>query len=243
MVAGNQTSLEEPFPPIVIMIGHKSNRMTSLGIDNTGKLVLTYGKEDTDYYVDGDSSSSYIYRAAESRFFCRLRDLFKSEMQAMFVDRENANAWSSSGLIKQWDDAQSQFPEEIWRLDIERKYLRTYLGKSIDNSKAGEANPRFLTEMMNGRKKYQRRMFERNQELYMATKYFGKVATQDQIMMRFNNPVGSTIKPDFTLYLTPYSDMYIGVSFGNVTPVNFRAKAGVEYTIPCSIESGTADIT
>ena len=216
---------------------------TSLGIDNTGKLVITYGKEDIDYYVDGDGESSYIYRAAKSNFFCRVRDLFKSEMQAMFVDRENVNAWSASGLIKQWDDAQSQFPEEIWRLDIERKYFRTYLGKSIDNSKAGEANPRFLTEMMNGRKKYQRRMFERNQELYMATKYFGKVATQDQIMMRFNNPVGASISPDFTLYITPYSDMYIGTSFGNVTPTNFRAKAGVEYTIPCSVESGTADIT
>ena len=216
---------------------------TSLGIDNTGKLVLTYGKEDVDYYVDGDSSSSYIYRAAESKFFTRVRDLFKSEMQAMFIDRENANAGSSDGLIKQWDDAQSQFPEEVWRLDIERKYLRTYLGISVDNSKPGAANPRFLTEMMNGRKKYQRRMFERNQELYMATKYFGKVATQDQIMMRFNNPVGAVIKPDFTLYITPYSDMYIGTSFGNVTPTNFRAKAGIEYTIPCSIESGTADIT
>ena len=216
---------------------------TSLGIDNTGKLVLTYGKEDVDYYVDGDSESGYIYRAAESTFFSRLRDLFKSEMQAMFIDRENVNAWSSSGLIKQWDDAQSQFPEEIWRLDIERKYLRTYLGKSIDNSIAGEANPRFLTTMLNGRKKYQRRMFERNQELYMATKYFGKVATQDQIMMRFNNPVGASITPDFTLYITPYSDMYIGTSFGNVTPTNFRAKAGIEYSVPCSIESGTADIT
>lgn len=216
---------------------------TSLGIDNTGKLVLTYGKEDTDYYVDGDSTSGYIYRAAESNFFCRLRDLFSSELQAMFVDRENENAWSASGLIKQWDDAQNQFPEEIWRLNIQREYLRTYLGISVDNSIAGEANPRFLTEMMNGRKKYQRRMFERNQELYMATKYFGKVATQDQIMMRFNNPVGAVIAPDFTLYLTPYSDMYIGVKFGNVTPVNFRAKAGVEYTIPYSIAADTADIT
>ena len=216
---------------------------TSLGIDNTGKLVLTYGKEDADYYVDGDPSSSYIYRAAESNFFCRIRDLFASELQAMFVDRENVNAWSASGLVKQWDDAQSQFPEEVWRLDIQRKYFRTYQGISIDNSKPGEANPRFLVEMMNGRKKYQRRMFERNQELYMATKYFGKVATQDQIMMRFNNPVGAVIKPDFTLYLTPYSDMYIGVKFGNVSPVNFRAKAGVKYTIPYSIAADTADIT
>ena len=216
---------------------------TSLGIDNTGKLVLTYGKEDSDYYVDGDPSSAYIYRAAESTFFCRLRDLFKSEMQGMFVNREDANAWSATGLINQWDKAQSEFPEELWRLDIQRKYLRTYKGVSIDNSVAGEANPRFLTEMMNGRKKYQRRMFERNQELYMATKYFGKAATQDQIMMRFNNPESYVVKPDFTLYITPYSDMYIGVKFGNVDPVNFRAKAGVEYSVPYSIAADTADIT
>lgn len=217
--------------------------MTCLGIDNTGKLVLTYGKEDTDYYIDGNPSSSYIYRAAESTFFCRVRDLFSSELQAMFVDRESANAWSSDSLINQWDAAQSQFPEEIWRLDIQRKYLRTYQGISIDNSIAGTANPRFLTEMLNGRKKYQRRMFERNQELYFATKYFGNTATQDQIMMRFNNPVGATVKQDFTLYLTPYSDMYIGVKFGNITPTNFRAKAGVEYTIPYGIAADTADIT
>ena len=216
---------------------------TALGIGNTGKLEITYGKEDTDYYVDGDPSSSYIYRAAESTFFCRLRDLFKSELQVMFVDRENTNAWSADSLINQWDNAQSQFPEEIWRLDIQRKYLRTYQGISIDNSIAGTANPRFLVEMLNGRKKYQRRMFERNQELYMATKYFGNKATQDQIMMRFNNPIGATVAQDYTLYLTPYSDMYIGVKFGNVTPTNFRAKAGVEYTIPYSIDADTADIT
>ena len=216
---------------------------TSFGIDNTGKLVLTYGKEDTDYYVDDDPSSAYIYRAAKSTFFCRLRDLFASEMQAMFVDRENANAWSSSSVINQWDNAQNQFPEELWRLNIQRLYVRTYRGVSIDNSIAVSANPRFLTEMMNGRKKYQRRMFERNQELYMATKYFGKTATQDQIMMRFNNPESYVLKPDFTLYLTPYSNMYIGVKFGNVEPINFRAKAGVEYAIPYSIAADTADIT
>ena len=214
---------------------------TSLGIDNVGKLVLTYGKEDTDYYVDGDPTSSYIYRAAESTFFCRIRDLFKDELQAMFVNRESANAWSATSLIEQFDKAQSEFPEEIWRLDIQRKYLRTYLGTSIDNSIEGAKTPRFLEEMLNGRKKYQRRMFERNQELYFATKYFGTTATADQIMMRFNNPVGAAIKQDFTLYITPYSDMYLGVKRGNTTPTNFRAKAGIEYTIP--YDGDTADIT
>ena len=216
---------------------------TSLGIDNTGKLVLTYGKEDVDYYVDGDPSSSYIYRAAESTFFCRLRDLFNSELQAMFVDRESKNAWSASGLITQWDDAQNQFPEELWRLDIQRKYLRTYLGTSIDNSIVGAKEAIFLPQMMNGRKKYQRRMFERNQELYMATKYFGTTATQDQIRVRFNNPESYVVKPDFTLYITPYSDMYIGVSFYNGHKDNFRAKAGIEYSVRYPEGLDTADIT
>lgn len=206
---------------------------TALGIDNVGKLVLTYGQEDVDYYVDGDPSSSYIYRAAESTFFCRLRDLFKTEMKAMFVNRESAGAWSSTNLINQFDAWQAQFPEELWRIDTERKYERTYKNGAT----------RFLTEMANGTKKYQRRQFERNQELYMATKYFGTVATANQIMMRFNNPVNAVVPQDFTLYITPYSNMYIAIKYGNVTPTNFRAKAGVEYTIPYGISADTADIT
>lgn len=214
-------------------IGHKSNRMTALGIDNVGKLVLPYGKEDTDYYVDGDPSSSYIYRAAESTFFCRLRDLFKPEMQKMFVQCESKGAWSASDLINQWDREQAEFPEELWRVNIEREYIRTY--------KQGAT--RFLTDMANGRKKYQRRQFERDQEMYIATKYFGTTATSDQIMMRFNNPVDAVVPQDFTLYITPYADMYIAVKYGNVNPINFRAKAGIEYTIPYGIEANTADIT
>lgn len=213
---------------------------TALGIGNTGKLEIPYGKEDVDLY---DNSSSYIYRAAKSRFFCRIRDLFKSELRNMFLDRENANAWSADGLINQWDNAQKQFPEEVWRIDYQRKYLRTYQGISIDNSIAGTANPRFLVEMMNGRKKYQRRMFERNQEMYMATKYFGNRASDENIMMRFNNPTDVVVPQDFTLYLTPYADMYLAVKFGNVEPVNVRAKAGKQYTIPYSIQGDTADIT
>ena len=214
--------------------------MTALGIGNTGKLEIPYGKEDVDLYTDG---GSYIYRAAKSRFWCRLRDIYKTEMQNMFLDRENANAWSADGLINQWDNAQKQFPEEVWRIDYQRKYLRTYQGISIDNSIAGTANPRFLVEMMNGRKRYQRRMFERNQEMYMATKYFGNRASDENIMMRFNNPTDVVVPQDFTLYLTPYADMYLAVKFGNVEPVNVRAKAGKQYTIPYSIQGDTADIT
>lgn len=211
---------------------------TALGIDNTGKLILTYGQED----VDKDASGAYIYRAAESNFFCRIRDLFADRLKGMFQSRESLGAWSSTSLIKQWDEAQSQFPEELWRLDVERKYIRTYRGTSVDNSIAGEQNPMFLEPMLNGRKKYQRRQFERNQELYMATKYVSTFAQDDFIRLRFNNPTNPVVKQDYTLYLTPYTDMYIAAEFGNTAPIVFRAKAGVEYPVQRETASDTADI-
>lgn len=211
---------------------------TSLGISNTGQLILTYGQEDVDKYTNGE----YIYRAAESNFFCRIRDLFADKLKGMFQSRESLRAWSADDLIKQWDTAQSQFPEELWRMDIERKYIRTYRGISIDNSIAGAADPTFLEPMLNGRKKYQRRQLERNNELYFATKYVSTFAKDDFIRMRFTKPESATIAPDYTLYLTPYTDMYITAEFGNTAPIVFRAKAGVEYPVARKTDSDTADI-
>lgn len=204
---------------------------TALGIDNTGDYVFSYGKEDTDYYVDGDPTSDYVFRVADSVFFCRLRDLFPSEMQAMFKDREEKNAWNSTSLIDQWDSSQSQFPEELWRLDYERKYYRTYLGLSIDNSiNDGEGrgvDKSFLIGKFFGRKKYARRAFETNQEVYFATKYFGNKALSDVFWIRGNVPIGSEIKPNYSLTLVPYSDMYVCVKYSSTgTPIHKKMKAG-----------------
>lgn len=198
---------------------------TALGINNSGELTMTYGYEDTDYKTKGDASTGYAYNAATSTFFCRIRDLFVDELRAMYVDRESAGAWNAEGIIKQFDDSQSEFPEELWRLDIERKYLRSYK----------EGNTRFLNQMTNGKKKYQRRQFMRNQEKYMATKFFGNVAVADQIMFRCNTPTDSNlvVKPDYTLHITPYSDMYIDVLFGATDRKQVRAEAGKQYDIAC----------
>ena len=204
---------------------------TALGIDNTGDYVFAYGKEDTDYYVDGDPTSDYVFRVADSVFFCRLRDLFPSEMQAMFKNREEKNAWNSTSLIDQWDNSQALFPEELWRLDYERKYYRTYLGLSIDNSiNTGEGrgvDKSFLIGKFFGRKKYARRAFETNQEIYFATKYFGNKALSDVFWIRGNVPIGSNIKPNYSLTLVPYSDMYVCVQYTSTgTPIHQKVKAG-----------------
>ena len=204
---------------------------TSLGIDNTGDYVFSYGKEDTDYYVDGDPTSDYVFRVADSVFFCRLRDLFPSEMQAMYKNREEKGAWNSNSLIAQWDNAQAQFPEELWRLDYERKYYRTYLGLSIDNSiNTGEGrgvDKSFLIGKFFGRKKYARRSFEINNDVYFATKYFGNKALSDVFWIRGNVPIGSNIKPNYSLTLVPYSDMYVCVQYTSTgTPIHKKVKAG-----------------
>lgn len=200
---------------------------TALGIDNTGDYVFSYGKEDTDYYIDGDPTSDYVFRVADSVFFCRLRDLFPSEMQAMFKNREEKNAWDSNSLITEWDNAQAQFPEELWRLDYERKYYRTYLGLSIDNSISQGVDKTFLIGKFFGRKKYARRAFEINQEMYFATKYFGNKALSDVFWIRGNVPIGSSIKPNYSLTLVPYSDMYVCVQYTSTgTPIHKKVKAG-----------------
>ena len=200
---------------------------TSLGIDNTGDYVFSYGKEDTDYYVDGDPTSDYVFRVADSVFFCRLRDLFPSELQVMFKNREEKNAWVSTSLINQWDNSQAQFPEELWRLDYERKYYRTYLGLSIDNSISQGVDKTFLIGKFFGRKKYARRAFEINQEIYFATKYFGNKALEDVFWIRGNVPIGSDIKPNYSLTLVPYSDMYVCVQYTSTgTPIHQKVKAG-----------------
>lgn len=200
---------------------------TAIGINNSGELTMTYGHEDIDYKQEGNPASGYIFNAAENVFWRRIRNLMYSQLQTMYLSRESMNCWSSNSLITEFDNWQNQFPEELWRLDIERKYLRTYRSGTV----------RFLNEMMNGRKKYQRRQFERDQEAYIGTKYVGTNVKSDQIMFRCNTPqTGVVVSPDYTLRIIPYSDMYLTVLYGNSpSPKQVRAKAGQEYEITTTL--------
>ena len=200
---------------------------TSLGINNTGQLTMTYGHEDIDYKEQGNPASGFIFNAADNVFFRRIRKLMYNQLQSLYLNRESVNCWSANSLITEFDKWQNQFPEQLWRLDIERKYLRTYQG----------GTERFLKSMMNGRKRYQRRQFERDQEAYIGTKYVGTAVKADQIMFRCNTPqTGVVVSPDYTLRIVPYSDMYLTVLYGNSpSPRQIRAKAGQEYEITTTL--------
>lgn len=85
---------------------------TALGINNSGELTMSYGKEDIDYKTDGVPSSGYIFNAAESVFWCRTRDLMKSKLSTLYQSI-SANCWSANHLINEFDAWQEQFPEEL----------------------------------------------------------------------------------------------------------------------------------
>lgn len=206
---------------------------TSLGLNNYGKQVYRYGLEDTDV----DEKGEYVFREADSTFFCRIRDLFHNELKSMYQTLESKNAWHAESFINQADAWQSEFPEELWRLDIKRKYLRTYTESFIN----GKADSQFLVNMANGKMKYQRRQWERSQEKYMASKYQSSVASSDNSVIRCAKPAGDlVVAPNYKLKLIPYAYMYLNVKYGTQSPIQVKAEPNIEYEIP--YDGTSADI-
>jgi hypothetical protein len=206
---------------------------TSLGLNNYGKQVYRYGLED----IDVDEKGEEIFRESDSTFFCRVRDLFSDELKAMYNTLESKNAWHAESFLNKGDEWQSEFPEELWRIDIERKYIRTYNGSFIN----GKGDAQFLVNMANGKMKYHRRQWERSQEKYMASKYQSSAASSDNSVFRCSVPSGNlVVKPNYKLKLTPYAYMYLNVKYGTQNPIQLRANPNVVYEIP--FEGDKADI-
>lgn len=207
--------------------------MTAIGLNNYGKQAYRYGLEDTDV----DEKGEEVFRESDSTFFCRVRDLFSTELKAMYNTLESKNAWHAESFINKADEWQSQFPEELWRVDIERKYIRTYNGSFIN----GKGDAQFLVNMANGKMKYHRRQWERSQEKYMASKYQSSVASSDNSVFRCSVPNGDlAVQPNYRLKLTPYAYMYLNVKYGTQNPIQLRAEPNIEYEIP--FEGEKADI-
>lgn len=203
---------------------------TCLGINNYGKLVYRYGLEIT----DRDENDVEVFRESDSLFFTRIRNLFANELKQMYVELESKNAFHAESLINECDAWQDEWPEELWRLDTERKYIRSYNSSFIN----GKGDSQFLVNMCNGKMKYCRRQWERSQEKYMASKYQSSVASSDNAVLRCTKPLGDLSVPvNYKLKLTPYSYMYLNVKYGTQAPIQLRAEPNKEYEIPFTGDS------
>ena len=194
-------------------------------------MTYRYGYEEIDY-VDG--TQDWVWNAPNHVFFLRLRKLFDEELCDLYTTLESTGCWNATSLINQFNDWQMQFPEELWRTDIQRKYIRTYTESFI----GGKAYPEFLTERANGRKKTQRSQFERNQEKYMSSKFGGTVASADDVILRCSVPnTALVIQPNFDITLTAYGHVYASVKYNtDVRPRKYRLKPNETYTFEYNAE-------
>lgn len=198
---------------------------TSMSLNNYGALSYRYGLEDTDV----DEQGKEVFRESDSTIFCRIRDLFADELKTMFNTLESQNAWHAESFLNEIEKWQNQFPEELWRLDIQRKYLRSYNSSFIN----GAGDPQYLKNMANGKMKYAVKEWERSQEKYMASKYQSSLASSDNAVLRCTVPNGDLVVPvDYKAKLTPYNYMYLNVKYGTGSPIQVKAEPGKEYIIP-----------
>ena len=207
---------------------------SSCSLNNFGNSIYRHGYEDIDVL---DGTDEEVFRESDSTLWCRIRDLFADELAEMYNTLESKNAWHAESFLNEIEAWQNQFPEELWRLDCQKKYLDSYLESFI--GQAGD--PQFLKNMAQGKMKYPVKQWERSQEAYMASKHQSSLAASDNINLRCTVPSGDLVIPAYYgLKLTPYDYMYLNVKYGNTsTPIQLRAKPGVQYEIPYD---GTVDI-
>lgn len=207
---------------------------SSMSLNNYGNSVYRHGYEDTDTL---DGTTEEVFRESDSTFFCRVRDLFADELADMFNTLESKNAWHAESFLNEIETWQNEFPEELWRLDTQRKYIRSYNESFIN----GAGDPQYLKNMAQGKMKYTIKQWERSQEAYMASKYQSSVASSDNAVLRCTVPTGDLVVPvNYKLKLTPYDYMYLNVKYGTQEPIQVRAIPGVQYEIP--FEGNAADI-
>ena len=217
---------------------------TALGINNNGELIFPYGKEDSDFTVDGDPASGRVFNGAGSVFWRRLRDLCTREISNIFTT-VNEQFFSANSLIEQFDTFQECYPEALWQVDIQRKYIRPFTGESLDNS-IERTNTAFLKSMMQGRKKYQRRQWIKDQYYYFGSKYkLNNIMNDFFLMDCYTGPddaliadliaQGKTeeanqyVASNWNITITPYQNMYLNADFGETSSAPIRAIAGKPY--------------
>ena len=215
---------------------------TAAGIDNNGELIFPYGKEDTDDRVDGDPTSGKVFNGAGSVFWARLRDNFTSDITSAFTSAD-ASCFNADNLIAEFDRVQNCYPEAIWRLDVERKYIRSFTGDDGSTEDHPEPiyltrkNTRFLGDMMQGRKKYQRRQWIKDQGVYFGSKYKMLNVMDNQFDMVCYTIANQNVMANWDLTITPYQDMYINVEYAETPITPIRAKANVPVEIDCPFTS------
>ena len=179
---------------------------SALGINNEGELVYSYHLEDT--YEDGK-----VFTGQDSILWNNFRDCFQSEIAAMYIElrgqhgtTNGSKPFSYETLSEKMNNHQSMWPEVIWNIDQQIKYLTPFYNSNGDVDHLA---------MAQGDKRAQRNFWLYNAFKYRDSKYSAGDALDNYILFRLNG------HGEFNI--VPYSNIYARVKFGNALDLKKRA--------------------
>ena len=178
---------------------------THTGSLNKETKIFTTNKGEQIQY-DG----SLVFNGQESVFWCNYRDCFGDEIASMYRGlrsqggkKNGEKPFSYQDISMKMNNHQNAWPEVLWNIDQEIKYLQPFYA-GINN-----------LAMAQGNKQTQRDFWTFNTFKYRDSKY----KTADSI----NNYIHLRLYDKGTISITPYSHIYARVEFGNAKDEQKRA--------------------
>lgn len=179
---------------------------TAIGIDNEGKLVFDYDLEDYDQVGEEN-----VFNGQDSTLWINVRDAFQSELFAMYLNLRQ-KGFSYEIIKNKMENHQSVWPEAIWNVDAQVKYLDIYL----------TSRGRYF-EMCQGDKAAQRDWWLFNAFKYRDSKYQCGDSETFKDFFRAYAPADITV--------TPYQHLWSRVDFTDTYPVAKRGKRNEPVTL------------
>lgn len=185
--------------------------MTCLGINNEGYLRYDYYHEDLGQ--NDAVGQTHVFNGYDSVLWNNFAEAFKDKIQQTYSSWRSGDAplLSYDNVIKYFITNQSdKWSISIYNEDAEYKYISMYRNND---------NPEFLYQVK-GTGEEHLKYFIKNRLMYCDSKWqTGDFINKDTntILMRLNSPDGiedDEIKPDMTIKLRTFSNMYTGVRYG-----------------------------
>ena len=86
---------------------------TAIGINNEGSLVFSYNLED----IDQTEGGADVFNGQQSVLWKNLREMFPSELKAMYQNLRSTGALSYAKVKKMYKDHQAKWPVAIFNED------------------------------------------------------------------------------------------------------------------------------
>ena len=150
---------------LCISASHKSNRMTSFGINNQGYLLYDYYHEDSG--ENGVQDQAFVYNGYNSVLWVNFADAFAEEIKLTY------SLWRSEGLLTYDNvikyfitDQSDKWSISIYNEDAEYKYISMYRNVGAD----GKRNPDNLYQVK-GTGEEHLKYFIKNRLMYCDSKW------------------------------------------------------------------------